>query len=445
MFETVALTLTGFVLLVVCLNISGMMQVRSAMRERELSIRQAIGATRGRLAQHLLAEAIVLAGMGSVLASLVLFNLPTVLAHLAPSPLPPQVEEALRVDPFIVAICVALCLVASLMFGFIPAMRFSRPVIISALKEDAGAGGLRVGRVHRVTAALQVAIAVPLLVMGGISLDRVRSTATADLGFDSDLLYSAPLNLDRLSNEDAAFRIRSLLGNLQKADGVSAVTVADGMPLDFRYRLKRVALQVEANVAPKWISAHVTRVGDGYLNTIGTSLLRGREFTPNDVPGAEPVTIISKALANKMFPDADPAEAIGKHLSYGVPGGDDPGQQTLTIVGISDDFPTSQMSTEREQLLLPLAQHSDVQRDSVRIGSDLDTTPRLMLIARSTPDNQAAKIITGLESVVRQSDPEFKRESIVTGLSARQNSMRDFLVQSTIAGVAGSVMAAQRK
>src|SRR4030095_2307270 len=90
---------------------------------------------------------------------------------------------------------IGLCLLTSLVFGFLPALRFSRPVIISALKDDAGAGGLRVGRVHRFTAALQVAIAVPLLVISGIGLDRVRSTAIADLGFESDLLYAAPLFL----------------------------------------------------------------------------------------------------------------------------------------------------------------------------------------------------------------------------------------------------------
>ena len=86
--ETVALTLTGAVLVVVCLNISGMMQVRSAMRERELSIRQAIGASRGRLARYLLSEAIVLAGLGAVLGSVVLFNAPRCVAWWAGRPLP---------------------------------------------------------------------------------------------------------------------------------------------------------------------------------------------------------------------------------------------------------------------------------------------------------------------------------------------------------------------
>jgi len=198
--QTVALTLTGMVLLVVSLNISGMMQVRGAMRERELSIRQAIGASRLRLAQYLLSESIVLACAGGALASIVLFNIPSLLPWLTDNPIPPQILEALRVDVPMVALCVGLCLLTSLVFGWLPAMRFSRPAILSSLKDDAGGGGgMRVGRVHRVTAALQVAIAVPLLVMSGQSLDRLRATATNDLGFTSDLLYAVRLKLDGLA------------------------------------------------------------------------------------------------------------------------------------------------------------------------------------------------------------------------------------------------------
>src|SRR5262249_47430888 len=163
-----------------------------------------------------------------------------------------------------------------------------------SLKDEAGGGGFRVGRIHRVTAALQVAIAVPLLVTGGICLDRVRATATYDLGFASDLLYAAPLPLDAVSPNDAALRIRNDQDNRAKVRGVAAVTVADGLPLDFRYRIKRVALQTaaerkrdsaqpqELNVAPKFVSAHVTRVGAGYLNTMGIRLLSGRDFGPDD-------------------------------------------------------------------------------------------------------------------------------------------------------------------
>ena len=93
LIEAVALTLTGTVLVVVCLNISGTMQVRGAMRERELSIRQAIGASRGRLVQHLLSEAIVLATVGGALGSVVLFNISSVLSWWVDRPLPLQIDD----------------------------------------------------------------------------------------------------------------------------------------------------------------------------------------------------------------------------------------------------------------------------------------------------------------------------------------------------------------
>jgi len=435
--QAIGLTLTGMVLLVVCLNISGMMQVRSAMRERELSIRQAIGASRGRLVQYLLSEAIILAGLGGALASVVLFNIPSVLSWLAGSPIPVQFQDALRLDPSMVAICVGLCLATSMLFGLLPAARFSRPVIISALKDDAGAGGLRVGRVHRLTAALQVTIAVPLLVMSGISIDRVRATATADLGFECDRLYAAPLKLDALTDENAGFRIRSLRDNLERASGVASATVADGLPLDFRYRITRIALQAEANVAPKFVSVHVTRVGDGYLNTMGIPLLRGRGFTVDDGPGAEMVTVISKTLADELFPNAEASEAIGKRLTFGT---EERTQQTLTIVGVTGDFPTSQMSTERAQLLLPLAQHMDFHWSSVPVIDDRDGAPNVMLIARSAAGEQPMKLTAALENVVRELDPDFQPTGIVTGVWLRENSMRDFLVQSAVAGIGGGVI-----
>ena len=185
--------LTVIPLLVVCLNVSGMVQVRSAMRERELTIRQALGASRRRLIRHLLAEAVVLAALGGTLASIVLFNIPPLVSWWIGEPIPAQLQAALSVDLRMIAICAGLCLATSLVFGWLPALRFSRPAIMTVLKDEAGTGGIRAGRVHRVTSALQVAMAVPLLVLSFMSLERVRATASADLGFAADLLYAAPL------------------------------------------------------------------------------------------------------------------------------------------------------------------------------------------------------------------------------------------------------------
>jgi predicted permease len=442
--RTVWQTLAMLPLLVVCLNISGMVQVRSAIRERELSIRQAIGASRGRLIQHLLAEAVVLAALGGALAALVLFNLPPLMSWWAGEPIPTVWQEALRVDLSMIAICVGLCLATSLVFGWLPAARFSRPVIVTVLKDEAGGGGVRAGRVHRVTAALQAAIAVPLLVMSGTSLDRVRATATSDLGFAADLVYAAPLGLDAAADtgngENAAFHIRRVSASLERTSGVASVTVADGLPLDFRYRMTRVSLQTDADVAPQVVSVHVTRVGDGYLDAMGIPLLRGRGFTVDDGAGAEMVTVISTALADLLFPDADAAEALGKRLVFGPPGDEGETQRTLTIVGVTADFPTSQMSTERAQLLLPLAQYPDVLRDSVSVNDDRGGGPTVMLVARSAVGEPPAKLTAALENAIRDVDPDFKSTAIVTGVWLRRRSMDDFLTQSAVAGMSGGVV-----
>lgn len=432
--QAVGYTLTGMVLLIVSLNISGMMQVRGALRERDLSIRQAIGASRARLAQYLLAEAIVLAGAGGALAALVLFNAPPFLSWLTGNVIPEQLQEALRVSVPMVATIFGICLLTSLVFGWLPALRFSRPVIISSLKDDAGVGGLRVGRVHRVTAALQVAIAVPLLVMSGQSLDRVRATATAPLGVDLDLLYAAPLKLDGLSIENANFQIRRLSEALAQARGVASVTVADGLPLDFRGRMDSVWRQVDATVAPQPVAVQVTRVGPRYLETMGIRLERGRGFTVADGEGAAPVTIISKPLADRLAPDAD---VIGMQLTFGR---DPATQQILTVIGVTGDFPTSQMSTWREQLLLPLAQHPGLRRDSVAVSDDRSSAPHVLLIARSEPGQQPQQLTAALEHVAGELDPEFQSTAIVTGRWLRRNSMNDFLTQSAVAGVAGGVI-----
>ncbi len=429
--QAIGLTLTGMVLLVVCLNISGMVQVRSAMRERELSIRQAIGATRRHLIQYLLCEALIVASLGAIVASVVLFNLPSFFYLLTDDPLPPQVYAALKVNLPTVATCAALCLLTAAVIGLLPAARFSRPVIISALKDDVGVGGQRAGRIHRATAALQVAIGVPLIVMSGISLDRVRATATSDLGFAADDLYAVPLKIDDARITNAEFRIRSIRDNLAKADGVAGATLADGLPLDFRYRITRVGLQANTDAAPTFIQVHVTRVDTDYLSTMGISLLRGRGFSVEDQSGTEPVTIISKALAERLFPNADASQSIGRRL---ILGNDEKALQTLTVVGVSGDFPTSQMSTEREQLLLPLAQQP---------------SQNLFLIARRRPGERPQKMTAMLDNAARDFNPddrgfgtgeEVAYPAVVTGVWLRKHSMDDFLTQSAVAAGAGGVI-----
>ena len=275
--------------------------------------------------------------------------------------------------------------------------------------------------------------AVPLIVLSGISLDRVRSTATADLGFAAELLYAVPLKVDDAKIANADSRIRSVRDDLARANGVAGASLADGLPLAFRGDTLRTALQPDANAAPKFIRVHVTRVDNDYLNTMGIPVLRGRGFAVDDQAGAELVTIISKTLAEQLLQNAEAGEAIGRRLIFG---NDEKTTQTLTVVGISGDFPTGQMSTPREQLLLPLAQQPSQE---------------LFLIARGMPGEPPQKMTATLENAARDFDPENRGfgtaedgtpayPKVVTGVWLRKHSVDDFLTQSAVAGIAGGVI-----
>ena len=253
---SVLFSLAGAVLLIVCLNISGMMLVRGANRERELSIRAALGAGRRRLIQHLFFEAVLLAFAGGALSAFVLFGIPALVGWYMGAPVPQEID----LDAVGVAISCGLCLLVSVLFGLMPAVRFSRPNLIRALKEDAGGGGRHTIRVHRVAAMVQIGIAVPFLVLSGVMLDRVR---TAEFGFPTDGLAAARLPAPVGPAREAGFSIRRVRDNLQQASGVRSVALAEGMPIDFDYRRFRVGRKDGS----EFVTAQVTRVGENFLET----------------------------------------------------------------------------------------------------------------------------------------------------------------------------------
>ena len=176
---SVLLSLAGAVLLIVCVNISGMMLVRGATRAHELSIRAALGADRRTLVQHLFFEAIALACAAGTLSAVVLFGIPALIGWWMGVPVPPEVDF----DATGALTAAGLCLVVSVLFGLLPAIRFSRPSLLPALQADAGRGGTQRIRAHRIAAMVQIGIAVPFLVISGVMIDRVR---TADYGLPLD-------------------------------------------------------------------------------------------------------------------------------------------------------------------------------------------------------------------------------------------------------------------
>jgi predicted permease len=416
------LGLSGIVLLVVGLNISGMMLVRSAMRRRELAVRLAMGASRWRLVRYHLSEAMVLAILGGCFAAAVLFGGPILGAWALDSWGPAL--DLFAPDPWLVLQCVALCFVTSLVLGTLPALRFSRPAIISALKSDSAGGGQRVGRLQRFTAAAQAGLAVPFLVICGLYLDQARVTTFADVGFAPKGLYAARLSLPGITRteEERQRFMRTVVENLANAPGVASVSMGDGMPLDFVYRNARVAR--DGDGAGAFVTAHTTRVGPNYLETIGTRLLAGRSIDANDREGSERVVLLSEPLARQLFPAGD---AIGGRVTLAFGGAE---RKLHTVVGVTADLVTTQLGNPRPQLFLPLAQQP---------------APTVMVIARGAPGDPSIRIAFhnaiagGLRLLPGGVDPDSVFRELITGESLIEISRSDILTMSAAGGAAAIV------
>jgi putative ABC transport system permease protein len=342
--------------------------------------------------------------------------------------------DLFRPDLWLALQCLALCFVTSLVLGALPAIRFSRPAIVDAIKKDSTGGGRRVGRLQRFTAAAQAGIAVPFLVICGVQFDQARVATFTDVGFRPQGLYAAELNLSTITRteEERRLFLRTVQANLSQAPGITSVSVADGIPLDFIYRNTRVALEGDAT----FVQAHTTRIGAGYLDTLGIRLLAGRTIDANDREGSERVVVLSEPLALQLFPAGDP---LGKRVAFALSGSE---KQTYTVVGVTADLVSTQLGNPRPQLFLPLAQQP---------------ASTVMVIARGAPSDPSMRgafenaIADGLrvtgqsvgqipgQAGSRQVDPAIVFRELITGESLIQNSRSDLLTSSGVGGLAAAV------
>ena len=191
------------------------------------------------------------------------------------------VPQEIDLDAAGIAISSGLCLLVSVLFGLLPAVRFSRPNLIPALKDDAGGGGRQTIRVHRVAALVQIGIAIPFLVLSGVMIDRVR---TAEFGFPTDGLAAARLPVPDGPEQER--RLRDPEGSRRSPTGQRRALGGAGRGHADRFRLPGVSRRHESET--KFATAHVTRVGEHFLETVGARLLRGRTITAEDRVRAAP-------------------------------------------------------------------------------------------------------------------------------------------------------------
>jgi len=326
----------GLVLLIACANVASMLLARASGRQREISVRLAIGASRARLVQQLLSESFVMAALGAAAGVALAWAL-TRLAMSITLPIPIPLSFALRIDSRVLLFTAGVTFVAALVAGLAPALKATRPNLVNELKGDvsaARAGGrrwtLRDGLV-----VTQIAVTMVLLVVAGLLSRSLMAAQHIDIGFKSGGLAVLSTDMGMIEYDDArakAFYDRGL-ERLRAIPGVESAAIAERVPFAINYNRNYVFLPDRHGPNDKGIVIDVARVAPEYFATIGVPILQGRNFTAGDTPTSPGVIVVNDAMARKYWPNQS---AIGKRirlLSYDG--------KEYEVVGVSADYKVS--------------------------------------------------------------------------------------------------------
>ncbi len=357
----------GFVLLIACANVANLMMTRAAARQKEIALRTALGASRGRIAQQLLTESVMLAIVGGACGLGLGMLGVEMLARMGPENLPRM--QSIGIDVYVLGFTAGLSLLTGILFGLAPVLQTRKAGLNAALKEG-GRGntdGGRRGLGRRLLVVSEVALALMLLIGGGLLVRSFLRLVSVDPGFDSSNLLTATVSLagseHKTGPQRAAF-FTELLGRVQSLPGVQSVSAINHLPLAGDLWTLGFSIEGRPPLLPGESQGAVYRiVRPDYFRTMGTTLLSGRDFTERDNDKSPGVVIVNQALARRYFPNES---AIGKRITVGDDG-------LREIVGVSKDVMQGEWSADsKPEAFLPHLQAP---------------SPRgLTLVVRSTSD-----------------------------------------------------------
>ncbi|MBI3423516.1 MAG: ABC transporter permease [Acidobacteria bacterium] len=321
----------AFVLLIACANVANLLLVRATVRQRELAIRAALGASRWQIVRQLLCESLLLATLGGAGGLLLAWWGVEALAKLKLDNLPRVSETSL--DWRVLGFTLLLTTLTGVLFGVLPAWQASRPNVQQILKEGGGAATRNRHWLRNALVVGEIALAMLLLVGAGLLLNSLIRVQRLKPGLDIDKLLFVELALPRERYPDAqkinAF-YQDLTQRVSALPGVEQASAGNLIPLSGTVTSDPFAIegrQLDFNHPPH---AGWQLVAPNFFRTLGIPLLRGRDFTSQDV---NEVAIINQTMARKYWPHEDP---LGKRLSLGLPRADNPWK---TIIGIVADTP----------------------------------------------------------------------------------------------------------
>ena len=331
----------GFVLLIACSNVAGLLLARATGRMKEFAIRTALGASPWRLAGQMLTESLVLATAGMIVALLIAGGAIRVLLALSPENMATGV--VVSIDRYVLLFTVVMAGLSAVIFGAAPAWQIALTDPQRNLQQGRGTGGGSRGG-HRFRDLLvvgELALALVLLASAGVFLKSLAHLRDVDVGFRPHGVMTAAVALpDRQYETDAkqvAF-LRSVLDHLATAPGVESA--AAGVPIPFSGFGGSASFNIEGRVLPPGDPGphgDIRQVSPRYFDTMGIRLMRGRVFTDQDTKDGQPVVVIDENLARLYWPNQD---AVGQHMRNGTK------QPWATIVGIVSPVRHSQVVGE---------------------------------------------------------------------------------------------------
>jgi predicted permease len=414
-FIGLLMAIVGLVLMIACVNISAMLLARGAGRRREIAVRLAIGAGRGRLIRQLLTETAVLFAAGGLAGLLITRWLTSLLLAVLPQ-LPVPLAVDVGTDWRVIAFACAVTLVAALAAGLAPALHASRAELVPALKaEGLDSAPVRL-RLRNALVVGQITLSLVLIIVAGLFLRALQRASSIEPGFDQQHVEVVALDLSLAgykAGTGEAF-VRDLVARTRSLPGAAAASAAIDLPLDGnRFGLGGVRVPgVELPHGRERLSADWNVVEPGYFGALRLPLRRGRDFTDADLSGSPAVAIVNEAFAALCWPGQDP---LGRRIEQERPGG----SQVLTIVGVTANAKVNSLNGEPGPFIyVPLAQQF--------MG-------RINLVVRSA---DGRTMVPQVRALIRQMDPHLP---VTEALALEQITALGVIPQRIAAAVAASL------
>ncbi|MDQ6893656.1 MAG: ABC transporter permease [Acidobacteriota bacterium] len=363
----VLLGAVAFVLLLACANLANLLLARNAGRTREMAIRAAIGAGRGRIVRQLLTESLLLAAAGAAAGiAIATFGIPLLLAW---KPWTLTSTTLARMDGRVLTFTLLGSLVTALLFGLAPALAFARTNLFSAMQSNGrSSAGPESSRARAVLVVSEIAIALTLLIAAGLMLRSAARLAVLDPGYDASRVLTLRVDLPeaRYPNDAAARRfVRDSVEKLAALPGVSTAAAANSIPLGD----SNTNGDFDIEGRPAWPAgqaptAEYVIVTPSYFTALGIAIRQGRAFRDEDREDATPVAMVNETMARRFWPAATP---IGKRIR--IEWGTD--HAWREIVGIVADVRGKRLDLPPPQeIYFPFAQHP-VSRLALVVASAL--------------------------------------------------------------------------